>query len=321
MRGIEQQWTSMIMPRPGQSSDRFRSTPHRTSVTLLAGVAVLVASAVARATPPAAERGGSARPVSKAGDTHRRTKELDDGAGLEGNGLTQTEQLDADLCSAAMGGDVEAARLALDAGANASTVGWLKLTPLDCAARRNDTAMAKLLADRGADLNNNVGEAGAESTLHVAASHGAADVAALLVKRGADLEARGYDGETPLHKSAREGQLSVMKVLIEARAAINARDATGQTPLHYAGTLEAAALLLDHGADLEAKDQDGRTPLHEHATIMQDRVCRLLVRRGANLDARDRAGLTPMDLARREGDEETVRLLRIARRSAPRTKR
>ena len=98
------------------------------------------------------------------------------------------------------------------------------------------------------------------------------DVAAVQHLLGIDkalVDARDKDDSTPLHCAAWKGHAAVAKVLLRAGADVNARSRNehyGDTPLHAAAHGNQAAvvkLLIDNGAKLGAKNQGGRTPLGE----------------------------------------------------------
>jgi ankyrin repeat protein len=90
------------------------------------------------------------------------------------------------------------------------------------------------------------------------------DAARLLLRRGADPNARTRSGETLVHRTASEGDAAALDLLLSHAGKADARDAAGFTPLHAAvrhGRIEAAKRLLAAGASPHARASDGRTPL------------------------------------------------------------
>ena len=86
--------------------------------------------------------------------------------------------------------------------------------------------------------------------LHDAAGEGLTDMAALLLDRGARLEARTGGGLTPIHLAAQNGDLPMLALLAGRGAKVNAVDRKGMTPLDHAVQREhpdAAAWLRTHG--------------------------------------------------------------------------
>ena len=98
------------------------------------------------------------------------------------------------------------------------------------------------------------------------------DVTACL-EAGADVNARNrdYPGSTPLtplHRAIEKNELQIAEVLLKSGADVNARLDGGDTPLHRAAWRGAPAVfetLLNGGADVNARDDYGSTPLHELA--------------------------------------------------------
>lgn len=123
-----------------------------------------------------------------------------------------------------------------------------------------------------------------------------------LIKDGADLHARGEEGEDILNHlgasslSARKiedptfrvDRLEVIKLLLAAGAPIP------RTVMFHAETPEEVRLFLAAGADLEAKDNRGETPLL--ATYDED-VAIALLEAGADRYAKDADGETIIDKA------------------------
>ena len=72
-----------------------------------------------------------------------------------------------------------------------------------------------------------------DAPLHLAARFGREDLAELLIKAGADIEARNEDEERPLHSAAFNGRPTVVKVLLAHGADVQGA-AFGKTALHAA---------------------------------------------------------------------------------------
>jgi uncharacterized protein len=133
------------------------------------------------------------------------------------------------------------------------------------AAAIGEVERLRALLDGDALLANAWSEDGF-TPLHFAAFFGHPDAAKLLIERGADLEARSTNEQfaldaAPLHSASAAGQLEVCRVLLEAGADVNAVQHGGYTAL-----LDAAAnknqelidFLLERGADRSARLDDGR---------------------------------------------------------------
>ena len=162
------------------------------------------------------------------------------------------------------------------------------------------------------------------------------DAAALLLDRGADIEARGGSGMTPLHLAVQWKENGpVAQLLLERGADINARDDQGRTPLHVAiernAGLPIIKALLDNGADIHARGSSekpmlrqmdemplpggadiavslhGAMPLHWAAAKADaPEVVELLLDHGAAIRARNAKGLTPLHCAARDNANLSV---------------
>jgi ankyrin repeat protein len=111
---------------------------------------------------------------------------------------------------------------------------------------------AKRLLDNGLSTVDERGNMD-NTPLHRAAYSGNKDVAALLIKRGANINAKNRFLSTPLHEAVRTGHVEVVRLLVANGADLNAETSGGSTPLDNAGgDCEIAAMLITKGAKRSA---------------------------------------------------------------------
>ncbi|KAI8519499.1 hypothetical protein Bbelb_027560 [Branchiostoma belcheri] len=180
------------------------------------------------------------------------------------------------------------------------------------AVKRGDVQTVRRGLDAGVDVRvkKKWGFWDDQTFLHAASEHGRTEVAALLLKHGADLEARDGLQETPLHKAARRGHTGTCKLLIRLGADVTAGDWVQDTPLHWAaakGHTGTCDLLIRHGADVTARSALRNPFLHLAAAEGHAGNCELLIRHGADVTAGDRNGQTPSEVA---VDKKTRRVLK-----------
>ena len=168
------------------------------------------------------------------------------------------------------------------------------------------------------------------ASLGIASYFGHEVVVKLLLKEGADIEAKDNDdygwtadiearsgyGRTPLSWAAGNGHEAVVRLLLKEGADIEAKSGDyGQTPLSWAagnGEEAIVKLLLKEGADIEAKDGGdyGQTPLSWAAGNGHEAIVRLLLKEGADIEAKSgKYGRTPLLWAAGNREEAIVRLL------------
>ncbi len=149
-------------------------------------------------------------------------------------------------------------------------------TPLMFAARQSDLASAKLLLDRGADVNAESAADGSPLVIATAAGH--EDLALLILAAGADPASADTGGLTALHYAMRDGLKSLHGYNIAEGAVVCnfGGDPTRCKPLEVLSEDELD-FLYNQGTDLilEGEEVDPREPLpgrnmHELANALLD---------------------------------------------------
>jgi ankyrin repeat protein len=129
-----------------------------------------------------------------------------------------------------------------------------------------------------------------DTALHEACKRSHVEVAELLLDRGLDVEQPGRWDMRPLHCAASTvtgDPRSTVMMLLRRGADINARGYRGHTAVHECALfdrLEMAALLLGRGAKPDVKDNDGRTPMEAAELVGRGeraRIINLLIKHGA----------------------------------------
>jgi N-acyl-D-amino-acid deacylase len=200
------------------------------------------------------------------------------------------------LVAADYAGAAESVRLLLQHGADPDVRTRALLgTPLARAALRGDRAVAALLLDAGASVND---KPEGSVALLAAVKQGESEFMLFLLDRGANIESHpmasvpitnGEQLPTPLMVAADRGSDNIVTLLLSKGANVNARDKQGMTPLMYAA----------------GSIQTGVNPTS---------VIETLIAAKAEIDARAANGATALDFAERYGNEPVIAALKAARR-------
>ncbi|XP_060537592.1 ankyrin repeat domain-containing protein 27 isoform X2 [Pantherophis guttatus] len=234
---------------------------------------------------------------------------------------TQSNYKEVDkLLRAVADGDLEMVRYLLEWGDDdledpkeAGNMGTPELCHPLCQCSRCSPVQKKFFRLPSNGLGVNVTNQSDLMSLHVAALHGHVDLVALLLKHGANIEAKDVNQAGPLHFACQNGHFQVVKYLIECSVKQNKKDIYGNTPLMYAclnGYQEIAAILLQHGASVNLPNNQGNTPLHKAVIGNYEAVVQLLLQNGALVHLRNNKQCTPLDYA--EPNSGLLKLLQAA---------
>ena len=111
--------------------------------------------------------------------------------------------------------------------------------PLGLAAYFGQAKVARYLLDHGADPNSHSRNHQMVAPLHSAASSNSVDVAAALIEKGADINAKQQGGYSPLHSAVMSGSAEMVGLLLRRGADCGSRNDIGQSPKDLANRKNA----------------------------------------------------------------------------------
>jgi ankyrin repeat protein len=169
------------------------------------------------------------------------------------------------------------------------------------AAREGGGEKIRMLLDADPVLLESEDDDG-DRPLAVAALFGKLGVVRLLIARGANINATGYEGQTALHRAAEQGYEEVVALLLDKGAHAKSWAQGRRTPLMWAsvsGNLGVVKMLVQHmgGHELDARDQYGWTAMYCAAESGNDEVVRYLLLVGTDPTVTDNEGMTPRAIA------------------------
>ena len=149
------------------------------------------------------------------------------------------------------------------------------------------------------------------SALALATAAGKFESVALLLRAGADVNARDKFDKTPLIWAASMGNERLATALWKAKADLGAQDRSGWDPLFAAchgGHIRLATVWV-MSADVNRATADGTTALMAAAQAGKANVVTLLLQKGAKPDAANARSQRALELARSEKHAEVVAIL------------
>lgn len=188
--------------------------------------------------------------------------------------------------------------------------------------QRDNPQMAKLLIDKGANVNAKA--MNSLTALTLAINSGYWETTNLLLARGADVNAKDNEGLTPLMRAIKReynsaAYFDIINLLIKNKADVNAQDNNGLTVLMLAAQkdyapvfLDLAGLLIEQGADVNARADDSSTVLTQvvkRPEFGYADIAKMLIGKGADLNIRTNDGATVLMAAVQSGASQMPLLL------------
>lgn len=151
-----------------------------------------------------------------------------------------------------------------------------------------------------------------ESPLHIACERAFFRVVEILLKLGADPNARDWRHSTPLLRSiARAGSIDLVKLLLTHGAEVNTTSKAMNPPLDQAVTskrIDIARLLIAAGADAHRVEIAGSV-LHTAIATHDADICREVITWGMDLESENAIGQSPLSMAIICGRHDVIRVL------------
>jgi len=214
------------------------------------------------------------------------------------------------LMYSAVAGSADAMHLLIEKGADVNATNAFGSTALMWSV--TDLSKTRLLLDAGASVNT-ASKAGRTALLIAAMSDGSAEIARLLIAKGADVKATDAGNFTTLNAATVGNDTETIRLLIDAGVDVNTPGGPGITPLMNValhGNTSAVKMLLAKGANINAVSapafnevKNGSialgnfTPLLLAASYGPVDLVKALLDAGANVNAKDVRGMTPLMLA------------------------
>jgi len=174
--------------------------------------------------------------------------------------------------------------------------------PIHWATSYNHLDIAILLS-AGKNFDPDVQDGSGWTPLMIAVSlKDGEELVKLFLRKGADVNAKTFSGQTALHFTASKNNLDIARILLDSKppASVRVKDKRGVYPIHRAaavGSVPMVELFIKHRSPLNASDDAGQTPLHHAVAEGHGDTAVALLKAGAETDKKDGDGLMALELA------------------------
>lgn len=178
------------------------------------------------------------------------------------------------------------------------------------AADAGDTVKVLNLIRQGADVDAKTWEG--VTSLMFATENGNLPMMKVLFRCGADPDIKPANGNTALIASILNSTPELTEFLIRNGASVDLGDNNDETPLMYAIKVDSfyiPDLLLYYGADFDAKSKDGTDALMLASLLGRSRIAEELIASGADVNIFDNTGNTALHFASRAGHTDIMEML------------
>ncbi|MEI0485900.1 ankyrin repeat domain-containing protein [Brachyspira intermedia] len=200
------------------------------------------------------------------------------------------------------------------------------ITPLMLSIIYKQDEIAKLLIEKGADLNKKEKESGA-TPLILSIIYGQYEIAELLIEKGANVNIKDNSGFTALIHAIQREKTDLLKMLIEKKSDVNTKVSFKTdglylkdfTSLTFNVDKEVAELLIKAGANvntrLSIKDDSRNIQLENITPLMwvifdyNPELAELFIKAGADLNAKDKDGNTALYYAINRNNSKITKLI------------
>lgn len=226
--------------------------------------------------------------------------------------INYTEDRKTALVYAVENNNLNMLKLLLDNGAYVDKKDKHGYTPLINAIKNDKIEIAHYLIDNGADVNHQNNED--RGALFYSAMQNDISVTEKLLSKNAIIDDGSY--QTPLLYAVMYKKLEQVKLLLKNGADIEAKDAHKDTPLmksidsityHDKEGIAIALYLIDQGADINTTNKDNDSPLLKAIAI--EELSTVLIDKGAKVNHQNDSGKTPLMFICDTNDAQTAKYL------------